>query len=210
MSAALAGHAGGVVRTARPPGARFGVVSRELLEDVRLPLGARLVAAWLESQQEGWQISAPHLCRRLGLSKDRWQRIVRQLQEAGYMTRARGRAAGGTWVWTSTFDSEAGLTIARAGSGSTGAGKSSDGQTGDGLTGSKRRQVEEDKSNKTSLTRARAPAPQKNEQHDQKLIEQAQAARREEIKERMAEHQQRDDLALKESLNKFMARRARD
>lgn len=99
-------HSGGVIRVEAPAGA-WGALPLALLEDLRLGLDARAVAAWLATRPDGWQIAVRPLCKRLGLGRDRWQRIARELTAAGYLERrcAPAAAAGGRMVWDTRFTS---------------------------------------------------------------------------------------------------------
>jgi hypothetical protein len=101
-------HSGGVVQVQHV--ARYGSVPESLLEDIRLDLDSRAVAAWLAVKPSGWQISVMSLRMRLSikdkkmLGKDRWQRIARELESAGYLFRKKINGNGGQWVWHITFN----------------------------------------------------------------------------------------------------------
>lgn len=138
-------HRGGVVRVKRPPGESFSVVPRPLFLDRRIGLAARAVAAYLVGQDVTWQIAVAPMCAALGLSKDRWQSIARELEQAGYLVRAREKGERGEWVWNIVFDHSQGLARAAI-AGSSIAGKSSDGSSSDGFPGHK----EEEKGKKKS------------------------------------------------------------
>lgn len=99
-------HRGGVVQIYHEY--RFGMVPEALLEDSRLDLDARAVAAWLAIKQHGWQISISVLRNRLSqdgkiLSKERWKRIAEQLEAAEYLSRRKINGAGGLWTWEIIF-----------------------------------------------------------------------------------------------------------
>ena len=118
-------HSGGVVQVAHT--ARYGTVPEALLEDNRLGLDSRAVAAWLAIKASGWQINVAYLrwCLALPgkeeLGQDLWQRIANELESAGYLSRTRLRGGSGLWVWHITFNPvPASATIAgSAGHGST-------------------------------------------------------------------------------------------
>ena len=96
-------HAGGVVRVQAPRGA-WGAMPLALLDDRRLDLDTRAVAAWLATRPDGWQIAIGPMCRALGLGRDRWRRIARELEAAGYLARrVAPTGAGGKMVWTIDF-----------------------------------------------------------------------------------------------------------
>lgn len=110
----LGNHRGGVVRVKRPPGQSFSVVPRPLLLDLRLSLAARAVASYLVGQDVTWQIAVAPMCAALGLSKDRWQSLARELETAGYLKRSREKGDRGEWVWNIIFDHARGLAQAEA------------------------------------------------------------------------------------------------
>lgn len=136
-------HSGGVVRVQYVT--RYGSVPESLLEDSRLDLDSRAVAAWLAVKPSGWQISVTNLRLRLPpqgskmLGKDRWQRIALELESAGYLVRRKVNGEAGKWVWHITFNPvPASLTVAvLASSGSAAHGSSIDGRAGDGQPGHK-------------------------------------------------------------------------
>lgn len=83
---------------------RYGSLPEDLLEDKRLSLDARLVAAWLEIKPDGWIVKIGHLRWALGIPGDtRWSRIASELQDAGYLKRRRVQGEGGRWGWEVTF-----------------------------------------------------------------------------------------------------------
>ena len=96
-------HAGGVVRVQAPAGA-WGALPLALLEDSRLDLDSRAVAAWLGTRPDGWQIAIGPMCRVLGLGRDRWRRIARELEVGGYLSRhVAPIGPAGRMVWTIDF-----------------------------------------------------------------------------------------------------------
>jgi hypothetical protein len=107
-------HSGGVVQVQHV--ARFGAVPEALLEDQRLDLDTRAVAAWLAIKHSGWQINIGVLRHRLSrngkiLGKDRWTRIAEELEAAQYLSRKKINGPGGLWIWHITFTPVPGLTI---------------------------------------------------------------------------------------------------
>lgn len=83
---------------------RWGSVPEALLEDSRLSLDARSVASWLTIKPRGWTIRVEPLCRRLGIGRDRWRRIAKELEATGRLRRQRAPMAGGKWGWNFQFD----------------------------------------------------------------------------------------------------------
>lgn len=111
---AFPNHTGGVLHVQYRT--RYGVVPEALLEDDRLDLDSRAVAAWLAVKPPGWQIKVTALRRRLArksesvpgrepmLGKDRWQRIASELEAAGYLFRQKSNGPGGQWSWNIIFN----------------------------------------------------------------------------------------------------------
>lgn len=96
-------HCGGVVQVRHPAG-RWGAVPEAMLEDERLSLDTRGVAAWLATRPPSWQIKVAALRRRLGVGRERWFRIARELERSGYLRRDKYPGGpGGKWVWHIEF-----------------------------------------------------------------------------------------------------------
>lgn len=82
-------------------------ISRSLIDDSRLQFDTRAVASWLLAKPDGWQIrlvSLPYqLQQRTGpgerMGRDRVRRILRELEQAGYLIRARSKTYDGRWMW---------------------------------------------------------------------------------------------------------------
>lgn len=134
-------HSGGVVQVVHT--ARYGAVPEALLEDRRLGLDTRAVAAWLAIKASGWQIKISYLRCSLALpgktelGKDLWQRIAAELESAGYLSRTKLKGSNGLWLWHITFNpAPPNATIAgsagygAATHGSVGHGAPTDGQAG--------------------------------------------------------------------------------
>jgi hypothetical protein len=117
-------HTGGVVQVRHA--SRWGTVAEALIEDDRLSLDTRAVAAWLAIKPAGWQIVISVLTKRMRLGKERWQRIARELEAGGYLSRSCRPGASGRWEWQITFDPAGGVVpdSGRAASGDAGTGES--------------------------------------------------------------------------------------
>lgn len=165
-------HSGGVVQVQYVT--RYGSVPEALLEDIRLDLDSRAVAAWLAVKPSGWQISVTSLRMRLSLQgkkmlgKDRWQRIALELESAGYLFRRKVNGKGGQWVWHITFNPvPASLTVAVSdGSGSATRGSPADGMAGGGQPGYKVLTSLELPIKKTTTTGERLALNSSSERHD--------------------------------------------
>lgn len=99
-------HGGGVIQVAHS--GRWGAVPESLLEDGRLSLDARAIAAWLSIKSSGWQICISALRKANGegnkpLGEHKWLRIARELEVAGYFSRQRKQGDNGQWLWYITF-----------------------------------------------------------------------------------------------------------
>ncbi len=83
---------------------RFGIVPEALLEDSRLSLDTRAVAAWLAAKPPDWVVMVGVMRKRLGLSEQRWLRkIARELECAGYLRRERRQGEHGRIIWQIEF-----------------------------------------------------------------------------------------------------------
>lgn len=82
---------------------RWGAVPESLLEDKRLSVDSRAVAAWLATKPACWEVMVAPLCLRLGIGRDKWRRIARELEAAGYLRRSRRQNTDGTWGWKLDF-----------------------------------------------------------------------------------------------------------
>lgn len=92
-----------VLRMDRKAG-RWESVPRDLINDCRLDLDSRSLVIWLSARPEGWEIRAaalPQLLknRRKAVGRDRVRRMLRELEEAGYLTRSVHRTVDGRWSW---------------------------------------------------------------------------------------------------------------
>ena len=102
------------------------------------------MACWLATQAQGFQVVVSALSTRLGLGKEKWQRIARQLEESGYLSRSCSPTGpGGRWVWTTLFFADASAHSTPTGADPTGAGFPGSGAPGDGSDGNKRRRQDQ-------------------------------------------------------------------
>ena len=82
----------------------YAQVSRATLQDARLSLEARGLLGYLLSLSDHWEARADHLCRTCGVGRDKLQRILRELQAAGYVRRERTRdPQTGVWLGQRTM-----------------------------------------------------------------------------------------------------------
>lgn len=88
--------------------ARPEAVQLAILEDLRLGLDTRVVALSLAARASG-PVCIPSLCEKLGVGRDRWRRIARELEDTGRLRRRRMRSTTGTMGWHFEFDPVGGL-----------------------------------------------------------------------------------------------------
>jgi hypothetical protein len=82
-------------------------IPRALIDDSRLQFDTRAIANWLIAKPDGWHIrlvALPYLLQqRAGpnerMGRDRVRRMLRELENAGYLTRARSKKPDVRWVW---------------------------------------------------------------------------------------------------------------
>ena len=74
---------------------RWGAVPDALLEDTRLSLSTRAVAAWICGRAPGWKFYKWHILKTLGLGLDTWWNVRRQLMATGYLVAFQPRAEAG-------------------------------------------------------------------------------------------------------------------
>lgn len=86
-------------RTPHAPKSDFSL----LLEDHRLSLDSRTVAVWLANRPTGSAIVISELCQRLSIRVDRWRRIARELDAAGYLSRCK-KTVHGRIAWEISFN----------------------------------------------------------------------------------------------------------
>lgn len=84
---------------------RWLAAPEALVEDARLALDTRLVAVWLAAKPDSWEVRIGPLCGRLGLGRDRWRRIAKELEANGFLRRERVQHPAGTWGWQFVFSS---------------------------------------------------------------------------------------------------------
>jgi hypothetical protein len=87
---------------------RWEAIPVELINDFRLEWDTRGIANWLIARPAGWEIritALPNLLKNqsMGVGRERLRRILRELENAGYLTRSRHRLASGRWYWRCVF-----------------------------------------------------------------------------------------------------------
>ncbi len=69
----------------------FTIVENEVFNDERLSLEAMGLLAWLRSRPDDWSLSVEHLKARFKVGRDSMHKLVRELVDAGWVTRERKR-----------------------------------------------------------------------------------------------------------------------
>lgn len=73
----------------------FIVLYREAAQDTRLSLEARGLFALMVSLPENWEYTVSGLSRKAGCGKDKIRRLLKELQEVGYLAREQSHDQGG-------------------------------------------------------------------------------------------------------------------
>jgi hypothetical protein len=99
----------------KPPTVRFTQVRNEWVRDARLSLKAVGLLVYLHSHQEGYELTTAQMIRDHTDGKDAVRNGLGELEDAGYLTRLRGRGDGGRfgevdYQLADPFDAEGRLT----------------------------------------------------------------------------------------------------
>lgn len=76
----------------------FVGIPNDAMRDTRLSIEARGMLALLMTFSENWIFRASHIQRLCGVGKDKYQRIIRELKEVGYLTIIREHDEGGRFI----------------------------------------------------------------------------------------------------------------
>jgi DNA-binding Lrp family transcriptional regulator len=83
------------IRRGIRPVDRFTMISNEFVRDARLSFAARGLGGYLLSHVEGWETNTWTIARANGIGRDQVRRLLRELEDAGYLRRERVRGEGG-------------------------------------------------------------------------------------------------------------------
>ncbi len=89
----------------------------------------RLVLGWLIGRPDGWEVRVKHVQHILGLSRDRWSKSRKEMEQYGYLRQIRKKNGDGTFRW------EHFVTDTPSPSEDAIAGKSNDGEASTGKPG---------------------------------------------------------------------------
>jgi len=81
----------------------FTRVSNNLIQDKRLKPDEKLTLVFILSNADKWVINQNNLKNQLGIKKTKMQRIIKNLENTGYLTREKFKlpdAKGFGWNWT--------------------------------------------------------------------------------------------------------------
>jgi DNA-binding Lrp family transcriptional regulator len=71
------------------------MISNQFLRDTSLSFRARGLGSWLLSHVDGWQVSAAAIAKQAGVGRDQVRSMMQELEDAGYLRRARERTEDG-------------------------------------------------------------------------------------------------------------------
>jgi hypothetical protein len=93
------------IRRSPRPKVQFTIVANQVIENPHLSWRARGLLVYLLSRPDDWECRTEHLAR---ISKDgihTVRSILRELEDARYLTRTRYQDAAGHWrIWTNVYD----------------------------------------------------------------------------------------------------------
>ena len=81
----------------------YSVINNTVLNDDRVSWEAKGMACYLLSKPDDWRINVSHLWRVAANGHGAVKRILRELEEYGYLRRTRKRADDGTFEWENEF-----------------------------------------------------------------------------------------------------------
>ncbi len=78
-------------------------INNEPLRDSTLSWAARGVLAFLLSQPDNWEANTDHLVSQGQGGRDQMLRVLKELEQHGYLLREKLRDTSGRWEWTNTI-----------------------------------------------------------------------------------------------------------
>jgi helix-turn-helix protein len=79
------------IRRSARPADRFTMISNDFHRDARLSLAARGLGGYLLSHVDGWEITVQRLAKDQGVGREQMRRLLRELEDHGYLRRAQAR-----------------------------------------------------------------------------------------------------------------------
>jgi hypothetical protein len=92
-----------IIRTVKDRDNPYVMVSRSVSEDSRLSWEARGVLTYLLGKPDNWQVRVTNLVNAGPGSRERMMRILRELEDNGYLERRKFHDDSGRWVWESVI-----------------------------------------------------------------------------------------------------------
>lgn len=77
----------------------FSAIPDDILQDKRMRCETRLVLGWLIGRPDGWEVRVNNVQYTLGLSRDRWRKARKEMQQFGYLLQIRKQQPDGTYKW---------------------------------------------------------------------------------------------------------------
>ncbi|NQV48056.1 MAG: hypothetical protein HQ504_09775 [Rhodospirillaceae bacterium] len=136
------------IRKRRP----FSAIPDDILQDTRMRTETRLVLGWLIGCPDGWEVRVKHVQHILGLSRDRWSKSRKEMEQCGYLQQVRKKNGDGTFRWEHFVTDTPNVPK------DTIAGKSSDGEPSAGKPGHITPSIQQQESN-TPLNPPRGDQP---------------------------------------------------
>jgi hypothetical protein len=81
----------------------YAKIPRATIIDDRISAESLGVLCWLLGHGPGWELNPGAIGRNFRFGRDKTQKIIRELVDAGYIVRDRTRDRAGRWRWTSTI-----------------------------------------------------------------------------------------------------------
>lgn len=107
----------------------FSAIPDDILQDTRMRPETRLVLGWLIGRPDDWEVRLSYLQRVLGLTRDRWAKARKEMEQCGYVQQIRQKNADGTFRWEYVVTDTPSAPVGTI------AGKSSDGAPSNGASG---------------------------------------------------------------------------
>lgn len=93
------------IKRAPRPKSNFTIIQNSVLRDENLSFRARGVLACILSRPDNWNTTADNLARESKEGRNAILTVLKELEDAGYMTRKKYRNDKGQWLWESfVFD----------------------------------------------------------------------------------------------------------
>lgn len=92
-----------IIRIAKNKTHPYSIVSNAMISDENLSWEACGLLTYLLSKPDNWQVRVAYLVSVRPGGRERMQRMLKELETAGYLKREKRHAEDGTWIWQSTI-----------------------------------------------------------------------------------------------------------